>query len=144
MSANSKVTLEMTVEQAAAIAHMLDLATRIHLCQFSEIEWLSRLGYIKHRLGHNLNQDDWGHIEVYADHMKSVFGFPSNASFGIGSPHVSKDAHRGYEVKKVLEKALAEHRDPNPKGLRGVNYDGLVVRYTDDPVPVAAVVKQED
>lgn len=134
-----EVTLKMSTDQAAALSRMLDLATRIHLCQFDEIEYLARMGEIKHRLGHKLAPDDWEHVEIYARKMKEVFGFQSNASFGVGSPHVSKDAHRGYEVKKVLDKALAEHRDPDPKGFKGVDYDGLTCRYTDDPVPVATV-----
>lgn len=137
------VTIECTADQAAALARMLDLATRIHLCQFGEIEYLARTGEIKHRSGRKLSSDETGELSHLLELVSSQFGFPSNANFGVGSPHVSKDSHRGYEVKKVLQKALAEHLDPNPKGLRGVDYDGLTVRYTDDPAPVAAV-KRED
>jgi hypothetical protein len=133
------ITLTMTTEQAYALTRMLDLATRIHLCQFGEIEHMARMGEIKHRDGRSLSQLELDGIEIEIKELKEEFGFPANASFGIGSPHVSKDAHRGYEVKKVVEKALAEYREPNPKGIRGVNYDGLICRYTDDPAPVACV-----
>jgi len=135
----SEVTLKMNVEQAHAIVSLLDLATRINMCQFGEIEYLARTGEIKHRDGRQLSQID---LEGLADDIReltSTFGFTPASSFGIGSPHVSVTAHRGYEIKKVLEKALAVHREPNPKGLRGVNYDGLIVRYTNDPAPTATI-----
>lgn len=139
----STVTLTMTTDQAYALTRMLDLAARIHMCQFGEIEYLARFGGIKHRDGRELTRLEQEGLETDIRELSSTFGFTPNASFGIGSPHVSKDAHRGYEVKKVLEKALAEWREPNPKGLRGVNYDGLIVRYTTDPAPVAEVLKLE-
>jgi hypothetical protein len=134
-----ELTLKITTDQAVAISRMLDLATRIHLCQFCEIEYLARTGEIKHVSGRKLKSDEWDQVQDAGLRMKQVFGFGFGASFGVGSPHVSDDAHRGYEVKKVLDKALAEFHEPNPKGMRGVNYDGLIVRYTDDPAPVATV-----
>lgn len=134
-----KLTLEIDIDQAAAMARMLDLAVRIHMCQFGEIEYYARAQEIKHQTGRPMNSDEWKELEEACNRMKAVFGFGSGASFGIGSQHISKDAHRGYEIKKVVDKALAMHGDPNPQGLRGVNYDGLVVRYTNDPAPVAVV-----
>jgi|GEM_PF-1979872 len=135
----SEVTLKMNVEQAHAIVSLLDLAVRINMCQFGEFEQWARMGIIKHRDGRELNYDELETLEGTLRYVSSIFGFPSNANFGIGSPHVSKDAHRGYEIKKVLDKALAVHRDPNPTGLRGVNYDGLIVRYTTEPAPTATI-----
>ena len=129
------VIIAMTPGQAQALTSLLDLAVRIHLCQFGEIEWMARMGILKHQTGRNLKSDEWDTAKYLADRMKNVFGFSPSASFGIGSPHVHIDAHRGYEVKKVLDKALAEWREPNPQGFRGVNYDGLTARYTDDPAP---------
>ena len=135
----TNVTLTMTADQAAAVSRMLNLATRIHLCQFCEIEHMARMGEIKHVSGRKLKSDEWDQVQDAGLRMTQVFGFGFGASFSIGSPHVSKDAHRGYEVKKVIEKALAEWHEPNPQGIRGVNYDGLICRYTDDPAPVAKV-----
>jgi phosphoribosylamine-glycine ligase len=71
-------------------------------------------------------------------HAKFHLGYPSNGSMGIGHPHVHVTAKRAYEVEKVLDKVLSEHKDPSPK-FRGVNYDGLIVRYTNDPEPTASV-----
>lgn len=135
----TNVTIAMTTDQAAAVSRMLDLATRMHLCQFREIQHLARMGELMHRDGRRLTSEECCQLDYALASVCAVFGFQTNASFGIGSPHVSKDAHRGYEVKKVIEKALAEWHEPNPKGIRGVNYDGLIVRYTDDPAPVAKV-----
>lgn len=54
--------------------------------------------------------------------------------------HATKNANRCYEIMKVVQKAVAEDRNPNPS-FKGVDYDGLTVRYTDDPVPEAAIVE---
>ena len=138
----TNVTLTMTTDQAAAVSRMLDLATRMHLCQFREIQHLARMGELMHRDGRRLTSEECGQLDYALASVCAVFGFQTNASFGIGSQHVSTDAHRGYEVKKVIEKTLAEFREPNPTGIRGVNYDGLICRYTDDPAPVATVATQ--
>ena len=82
--------------------------------------------------------------EYHCGGCMELFGFASNASFGIGSHHDSGDAHRGYEIKKVVDRVLAMHREPNPTGFRGVNYDGLIVRYTKDPAPVAVISGDND
>ncbi len=135
----AEVTLKMTVEQADAITSLLDLAVRINMCQFGEFEYWARVGNIKHRDGRELTDAEIESLDGTLRYMASIFGFSPNANFGIGSPNVSDTAKRGYEVKKVLDKALAVHRDPNPKGIRGVNYDGLIVRYTNDPAPTATI-----
>lgn len=135
----STVTITLTPDQARAIAGMLEVAVRVHLCQFHEIEWMARMGILKHQAGRALVSDEWDTLKYLSDRMSGVFGFSPNSSFGIGSPHVYIDAQRGYEVKKVLDKALAEWREPNPQGIRGVNYDGLTVRYTTDPAPAVEV-----
>ena len=70
--------------------------------------------------------------------IKSSLRFQQNGSNGIGHPHVAPSTHRAWDVRKVLEKALAEHRNPNPT-FRGVNYDGLIVRYTQDPEPTVEI-----
>lgn len=134
-----KLTLEITTDPAAAMTRMLDLATRIHLCQFGEIEHMARMGELKHQTGRRLTPEECGQLTYHAASISAVFGFTMNASHGIGARHISKDAHRGYEVMKVMQKALAEHRDPIPHGMPGVDRDGLICRCTDDPEPVAVV-----
>lgn len=138
------LSLTLTIEQAAAMSRQQDLAARIHMLQLGGIEQLARMGELKHRSGRMLNDDECTSLNVWLRMLSGVFGFPSNASFGIGSPYVSEDAHRGYEIKKVVDKAIAMHRDPNPTGFRGVNYDGLICRYTKDPAPVAVISGDND
>jgi hypothetical protein len=140
----STLALTLTIDQAAALSRQLDLAMRIHLIQFRELEHIARMGELKHRSGRALTMDECSQLDVWLKLASGIFGFESNSSFGIGSPHVSDDAHRGYEIMKVVQKALATHRDPNPTGIRGVNYDGLCVRYTKDPAPVAAISGDND
>lgn len=136
------LSLTLTIEQAAAMSRQLDLANRIHLCQFREIEMIARMGGLKHHTGRPLTMDECDDLDDLLPKICNIFGFASNASFGIGSHHVSGDAHRGYEIKKVVDRVLAMHREPNPTGFRGVNYDGLIVRYTKDPAPVAVISEQ--
>jgi hypothetical protein len=80
-------------------------------------------------------------IDDLMKQAKKLLGHSATSSFGIGHTYVPIDAKRCYEVEKVLDRALSEHRDQNPK-FRGVNYDGLTVRYTTDPAPVAEVKEQ--
>jgi hypothetical protein len=49
---------------------------------------------------------------------------------------------RAYEVSRVLDKVLAEYREPNPS-FRGVDYDGLRMRYTQDAMPEVVLSKTE-
>ena len=53
-----------------------------------------------------------------------------------------KAVRRAYEVKKVIDKAVSEHKNPTPE-FRTVHYDGLTVRYTSDPAPVAEIVLEK-
>lgn len=138
----ANVTITMTIDQAAAMTRMLDLAVRIHLGQFREIEYMARTGELKHQSGRRITGEECDILYDEMAKISSIFGWTPNASFGIGSQCVSNDAHRGYEIMKVAQKAVAEHRDPNPTGIRGVDRDGLSVRYTSDPAPVAVVVAQ--
>lgn len=131
--------ITLTPDQAAAMTRMLDLAIRIHLCQFGEIEYMARTGELKMRGGAKMGDDQWDEVAHSLKLLAMQFGFLPGASHGIGSMHVSIDAHRAYELKKVVEKTLAEWRNPIPEGMRGVNYDGLGPRYTNDPAPVAKI-----
>jgi len=131
------LSLTLTIEQAAALSRQQDLAARISMCQFGEIEQLARTGEMKHRSGRAINEDECVSLNVWLRMVAGIFGFAPNASFSIGSPHVSEDAHRGWEIRKVIDKALAVHR-----GVMDIG--GLGVRYTTDPVPVAAISGDND
>lgn len=139
-----KVILTLTPEQAVAVRDALDLYSRICIGQIEEIGQLVRFGTIPMRNPADMpremaDADRCDEIVRLLNDAKAILGYPISGSNGIGHPHVDASGHRAYEIKKVLAKALAEHRDPAPQ-FRGVDYDGLTVRYTQDPAPVAEVV----
>lgn len=138
------VQITVTIDQAQAMCQALELYARIGIGQFEEIAYLVRSGFVpmfnsgatgkpEHA---NAERCDW--VAAMCDGIKNALQYPINGSHGIGHAHVSTSAHRAYEMRKVIEQALALHRDPNPS-FRGVNYDGLIVRYTSDPAPIAEI-----
>jgi hypothetical protein len=131
------VTLSLTTEQARAVSAACDLYARICLGQFHVIERMVRFGEIQPTDARDINQvaDALGYLMTGA---QGCLGHPPNGNFGVGNPKVSVTAHRAFETRAVINKALAEFRDPKPE-YRGVDYNGLIVRYTDDPAPVAKV-----
>ncbi|MCL4722889.1 MAG: hypothetical protein KJZ90_01240 [Rhodocyclaceae bacterium] len=138
-----KVILTLTPEQAVAVRDALDLYSRICIGQIEEIGQLVRFGTVPMRKPADMpremaDADRCEEIARLLNGVKTVLGYSISGSNGIGHPHVDASGHRAYEVKKVLAKALAEHRDPAPQ-FRGVDYDGLTVRYTQDPAPVVEV-----
>lgn len=74
--------------------------------------------------------------------LPEELGFLPGESYGVGNRAVSDKAHRAYELEKVVKKALAMHNNPTPT-FRGVDYDGLIVRYTDDPAPECVIIEGE-
>lgn len=143
--AEPRVQLELTVEQAQAVAQALDVLCRLGIGQFRQIPELVRNGMIPVFAPGGgpraqADADACNAIDDLAAAIGRELGYPRNGSHGIGHAHVSLTAHRAYEVMKVLQKTLAEHANPAPE-FKGVNYDGLVLRYTQDPAPTAHVVK---
>lgn len=139
----ARVHLELSVEQAQAVAKALDLYTRICLGQFNMIEELVREGTVPMYSGTQEERKLAGAMECEAiedvmNNTKAILGFSRGGGFGIGNHHVDITGHRTYEVLKSLQKPLAEYRKPNPD-YRGVHYDGLTVRYTQDPEPTVSV-----
>lgn len=138
-----KINISMTVDQADAVSKGLDAFSRLCIGQLEEVSHLVRYGVIPmaslnggERVQASAEVCD--QVEALMNEVKKVLGYPRNGSHGIGHSHVSTSGHRAYEVKKVLDRAVAVQRDPNPK-MRGVNYDGLTVRYTQDPEPIVTI-----
>lgn len=125
------VTVTMTDQQARCVVDALDLYCRIGLGQYEELEMMLRMGLIKpaHDTDPMGIADDF-RTALFA--AKAIIGHPPNGSFGIGHPRLHEDFKRAYEIKKQIQKPMAEHRNPNPS-FRGVNYDGRIVAYTSDP-----------
>jgi hypothetical protein len=138
------VVLKMTVTQAQAVVDSLDLYTRLSMGQVNELAAKFASGEFKIKA---TDRSDRGRIASDAelldirDHcwdLKTALGHYENSSFSIGNRAVSDTAHRAYELTKTIEKALAEFSDPAPSFKR-TQYDGLTVRYTNDPAPYCEV-----
>ena len=133
------VTLTLpTIEQAYAVKAALDLYMRMGLGQFEELAYMVRCHEINHARK-ELTQIEICEFEDLTRKMRDFMGHDGGASHGVGSKRVSVTAHRCYEAYKVLAQALAVARDPSPTGFKGVDHDGLIVRYTQDPAPKASV-----
>jgi len=137
-----RVHLQLGIEQARAVSDELDLANRIHLGQFSQIASLASQGEIMIRDDRapggcrQATRDEIDDIEEACRALGRLFGHSPSSSFGIGAQGVTTTARRGYEVKKALDKAVADHCDP---GGIGVHHDGIIVRYTQDDPPTARI-----
>lgn len=134
----SKVTIEVTIDQAEAISKALETYSRLCIGQLEHIAELCRYETIpvggrgSEQPRAAANVDVCNDIDTLLRQAKVRLGYSFNGSNGIGHTHVDVTAHRAWEVGKVLSKALAEHHNPNPK-FRGVNYNGRIVHYTSDP-----------
>ena len=142
------VKLDMSVEQAKVICDALDLYNRITLGQFEELESI-----IRHRLICKAsfdpneekiypNFDEMDEIKEHIHAIKRIMGFHPHSSFGIGNDKVHISNSRSYEMLKTIQKVLAEDRNPNPD-FRTVDYDGVIVRYTNDELPICSIINDE-
>lgn len=140
-----RIRLDVTVDQARAMARGFDLVTRIGLGQLEEIAHLFTDGTIKpteavpvEPIANFLAVQE--QLQNALSDAKRALGHPDNGSFGVGSPRVAPDIHRVYEVMKVLDKALFDLRPDASTAFKGPNSDGLIVRYTTDPAPVVTII----
>jgi hypothetical protein len=148
MSDNAVVHLKCTVEQANTISKALDLYTRIGIGQLEEITWMLRFGLIPFPRFEDVQYtseklDVLNDIQQSMGHIKTSLGFSANSGYGIGNPKVLATYKVAYEVVKVIDRAIAIHNNPDP-AFKGVNYDGIIIRYTDDPEPTCEVVTNDN
>lgn len=142
---DTEVLLTMTLGQARALAEAAEAFSRIAIGQLNYVAEMVRFEVVPCRQDAGLPRRPASaavceQIDLLMQNAKALLGYPPGASLGIGNPHVHIDAHRAWEVRKVLVRALAMHRDPEPTS-RGVDYDGLIVRYTSDKAPTVDVRK---
>ena len=141
----TKIQIELTLEQGRAVVDALDAYSRLCIGQLEEVAGLVKHGVIPmaRPYGDGVRQmaptEVCRELEDLMATAKQLMGYPITGSNGIGHPDVAASGLRAYEIKKVLDKAISEHVNPNPV-FRGVNYDGLGPRYTQDPAPVAVVI----
>lgn len=134
----------MSIEHAEALGSLLDLATRIHMGQVSEILSLVEAGTLQVRddrepaFKRRATQDESDSIEDVLVGLRRALGHTSGSYFGIG--HVSSEAKRGYEAMKAVKKALHLHLRPDVRPH--VDADGVTVRYDKGPAPMASVITE--
>lgn len=140
-----KFTITVDENQAKTISNALDFYTRICLGQFEEIENMIRMKRIP--LGPNISVNDVGEcinvarkVSNYIRDAKMALGHSPNGSWGIFYEKLPIAAKRCYEIQKVIDEAIAYSNDPDPE-FRGVDYDGLWTRLTDDPAPICEEIK---
>ena len=140
----TRVTIEVTHDQAIAIRDALECYTRLCIGQLEHVAEMLNEGTIPVGSLHNGEPRKTASREVIDDTdramrgLKHLLGYSANGSNGIGHGHVCIRGKRAWEIRKALSKALAEHRDPAPS-FRGVDYDGRIVRYTGDPDAIVRV-----
>jgi hypothetical protein len=139
---SERLLLDMDLDQAKAVADLLDLANRIHMGQLEEISSLANQRMLSGRdavsdRGVPLGRDEVDRLETILLSAKAVLGHPANGSFGVGARGVSDDAKRGYEVSKVLKKALHDHLRPDVRHT--TDSTGLTVRYAPGDAPSARI-----
>lgn len=141
ITADSKVHITLTVSQARAMAEALEIYLRLGLGQVQMVAEMVADGSIpiKTRSVITPEMDAIHNVAALCNEIRRELGFMPGESYGVGNRAVSSKAHRAYEIEKVVKKALALHDNPNPT-FRGVDYDGLSIRYTDDPAPECVIV----
>lgn len=142
MEAQLKDSVSLTPAQANSISRALNILTRLGLGQMDCIDHAIRDDLLLVRGSDSFREADMEtceRVRFLMDQFQNGLGFSTNASFGIFNKEVPVVAQRAWEIKKILDKALAEDRNPNPS-FRGVNYDGLSVRCTREPIPGVELV----
>lgn len=145
---NVRVTLTLTPDQAHAVSTALDVYMRLCLGQLHIVGEMIRderipLFNLSVMDRQRASLEVCDEIDFNLNNVKRALGYQGGRSLGVGHPHLHQTGIRSYEVMKAMDKVLAEHRNPNPV-FRGVNYDGLTVRFTTDPAPVVTIQKPED
>lgn len=141
-----KLTLELTEDQARAVSRALEVYAAIGLGQLEILGDLVRMGIIPMaKPGEDGERElatpaESSAIEDVLGRAKAILGHPAHGSHSVGSHLVSPSVLRAFETSKVLNQALANQRGPL-FGAQGVDNDGLIVRYTDDPAPTAVFVE---
>ncbi len=139
-TAELKVHITLTIPQARAMAEALEIYMRLGLGQVHIVGEMVADGSIPIKAGllKIPEMDAIHNVAALCNEIRRELGFQPGESYGVGNRVVLDKANRAYEIEKVVKKALALHDNPNPT-FRGVDYDGLTVRYTDDPAPECVI-----
>jgi hypothetical protein len=137
-----RVQVTLTIPQARAMVEALDIYMRLGLGQVQMVAEMVADGSIPIKSGSlKVPEMDVIHnVTALCNEIRRELGFQPGESYSVGNRAVSDKAHRAYEIEKVVKKVLAMHDNPNPT-FCGLNYDGLSIRYTDDPAPECAITE---
>ncbi len=139
ITADPKVRITLTIPQARAMVEALEIYMRLGLGQVHIVAEMVADGSIPIKAGSDKPEMDVIHnVAALCNEIRRELGFLPGESYGVGNREVSDKAHRAYEMEKVIQKSLALHDNPNPT-FRSNQYDGLTVRYTDDPAPECVI-----
>lgn len=132
----------MTTEQAEAAKQAFEVLARLSLGQLDTIVDLITADVVipSAELGDSATSQQITAVGHYLNQARGVLGYAPGAGLSIVSPRVHISGRRSWELYKVFAQALLQHRAPSPPlAARGPLYDGLVVRNTDDPAPIARI-----
>lgn len=135
----TKIQITVSIEQAQAIEKALDVYSRLTMGQFSIITEMVMYGSIPlfAENGKPVNPlliETCNKVRENIKEVGKLLGYKNGVNLGIGNRHMPMNGLRTYEVSRVLNKTLAEYINPNPS-FKGVEYDGLILRYTSDEIP---------
>lgn len=141
------VTLELTIQQAVAVRDALDLNLRLRLGQIEEV-WSA----FEDRTDIQLDSDTYRKrrelVEDLCYKLKDALGFPvefgRHGSYGVGSPKLSKQDNRMYEIYKVVDHAIwwLGSSDNDPHAACRVSSDTpYILNYSGDKKIPATVRK---
>lgn len=147
---DDSIKLSMSIDQAASMREALSLYARVCIGQIEDIGELARDGYLV-RAGEYPDEErsfrhrDHDFIKEFEDicySIKYFLGHPKNGSHGIHNEKVHDSPKRAWEIRKVMDQAVARSVNPNPPlSERTVDYDGLRFRDFNDSPPSAKVHK---
>lgn len=143
--AQESVVVVCSLDEAQAAAEALDAFTRLGIGQIMIVEEMLRFGVVQvedHTDNRGAAQTKTvDRCKGLFERLRGTLNFAAGQSLGVGNQSVKIEAHRAWEMCKVVRQALVIHREPNP-AFRGVHYDGLdLLRYTSDPRPAACVAE---
>jgi hypothetical protein len=123
------ITITLSETQARILRDAIDLLHRLRLGQTDEIVHVWEDRWIRDK---KWSQRDA--VRALCESIKSI-AFPElnqNASYGVGSPQLTQDDQRMYEIYKVLDHALWLSRPDRPPHVVSGD-DPYLLRYSGDP-----------
>lgn len=118
----AQTRLVMSTATASAVQQALEMFSRVGIGQIDEIVSQARFSGIRHADGTALSHEELDKAEQLGIALKfHLLGWPSNASFGIYSPHVHPSVLTAWALQRAIRHRMAWDRQP--QGSMGVHHD---------------------